>query len=399
MTAQTNDPRNRTAPLAGSADRDIRPFRIDVPQADLDDLRERLARTRWPDELPGVGWDYGVPLDYLQELTDYWRRGYDWRAHEARLNRFPQFTTSIDGEPLHYLHIRSPEPHALPLLITYGWPSSIADFWHIIEPLTDPGRHGGDPADAFDVVVPSLPGFGFSGPTHDTGWNLRRHTAAMAELMSRLGYQQYGAHGGDFGSLISPALGRLEPDRVVGVHLIGLLTQPPRDPDELRDLTDFERERVEKVTRWMRKGRGYALIQATRPQSVAYGLSDSPVGLLAWLMTPITEFSDPNVPPDRDQLLTNVMLYWLTGTAGSSARLFKETGRDLASAREPSTVPTGMAVFPHDPLLPIRSVVERTQNIVHWSEFDRGGHFPAIEAPDLLVEDVRKFFRQVRPTN
>lgn len=378
---------------------EITPFRIQVAQSEIDDLRDRLARTRWPDGLPDVGWDYGVPLNYLQELTDYWRRDYDWRAHEAHLNRFPQFTTSIDGESVHYLHIRSPEPKALPLLITYGWPSSVSDFWHVIEPLTNPSRHGGDPADAFDVVVPSLPGFGFSGPTHDTGWNLQRHTTAMAELMRRLGYQRYGAHGGDFGSLISPALGRLEPDRVVGVHLVGLLTRPPRDPDELRDLTDFERQRVEKVTRWMRKGRGYALIQATRPQSVAYGLNDSPVGLLAWLVTPITEFSDPNVPPDRDQLLTNVMVYWLTGTAGSSARLFKETGRDLASAREPSTVPTGMAVFPHDPLLPIRSVVERTQNIVHWSEFDRGGHFPAIETPDLLVEDVRKFFRQLRSTS
>jgi pimeloyl-ACP methyl ester carboxylesterase len=375
---------------------EIRPFRIQVPEADLDDLRDRLARTRWPDELPDVGRDYGVPLDYVQELTDYWRRDYNWRAHEARLNQFPQFTTSIDGEALHYLHVRSPEPRALPLLITYGWPSSIVDFWHVIEPLTDPGRHGGDPADAFDVVLPSLPGFGFSGPTHDTGWNLGRHTAAMAELMRRLGYQRYGAHGGDFGSLISPALGRLDRARVVGVHVVGLLTQPPRDPDELRSLTDFERERVEKVTRWMRKGRAYALIQATRPQTLAYGLSDSPVGLLAWLTAPFTEYSDPNMPPDRDQLISNVMLYWLTGTVGSSSRLFKETGRDLASAREPSTVPTGMAVFPHDPLLPIRTVVERTQNIVHWSEFDRGGHFPAIEAPDLLVQDLRAFFRRFR---
>lgn len=374
---------------------EIRPFRIDVPLFDLENLRDRLAHARWPDGLPGVDWEYGVPLDYLQELAEYWRRDYDWRAHETRLNQFPQFTTSIDGEPLHYLHVRSPEPQALPLLITYGWPSSIVDFWHVIDPLTNPGRHGGDPADAFDVVIPSLPGFGFSGPTHDTGWNLRRHTAAMAELMSRLGYQRYGAHGGDFGSLISPALGRLDRDRVVGVHVIGLLTQPPRDPDEVRDLSDIERERVEKVTRWMRK-RGYALIQATRPQTLAYGLSDSPVGLLAWLTGPITEFSDPNIPPDRDLLLTNVMLYWLTGTVGSSSRLFKETGRDLASAREPSTVPTGMAVFPHDPLLPIRSVVERFHNIVHWSEFDRGGHFPALEVSDLLIQDLRTFFRPLR---
>lgn len=247
----------------------IRPFRIQVPEVDLDDLRDRLARTRWPDELPDVGWDYGVPLGYLKELAEYWQSSYDWRKPEARLNEFPQFTTIIDGQNLHFLHVRSPEPDALPVILTYGWPSSIVDFMQIIGPLVNPRAHGGDPADALHVVVPSIPGFGFSGPTHDTGWNLGRHTAAMAELMRRLGYQRYGAHGGDFGSLISPALGRLDRDRVVGVHVVGLLTQPPRDPDELRSLTDFERERVEKVTRWMRKGRGYALIQATRPQTLA----------------------------------------------------------------------------------------------------------------------------------
>jgi pimeloyl-ACP methyl ester carboxylesterase len=222
----------------------------------------------------------------------------------------------------------------------------------------------------------------------------------MAELMRRLGYRRYGAHGGDFGSLISPAPGRLDRDRVVGVHVNGLLARPPRDPDELRGLTDAERERLDRVTRWMRERRGYALIQATQPQTLAYGLSDSPVGLLGWLTAPVTELSDTTQAPDGavdpDQLLSNVMVYWLTSTAGSAARLFKETGRDLASAGEPSTVPTGMAVFPHDPLLPIRSVVERAHNIVHWSEFERGGHFPAIDAPDLLVNDLRSFFRRFR---
>ena len=380
---------------------EIRPFRIDVPETDLDDLRQRLARTRWPDELPGVGWDDGVPLGYLRELAEYWRISYDWREHEARLNELPQFTTTIDGQHLHFLHVRSPEPDALPLplLLTHGWPGSIVELVELVGPLTDPRAHGGDPADAFHVVVPSIPGFGFSAPTHGTGWNLHRITVAFAELMERLGYERYGAHGGDFGSMLSPELGRLHPDRVVGVHVNGFLTRPTRDPAQLASLTDADKARLEAYQRFLRQ-RGYAIVQATRPQTLAYALTDSPVGQLAWIVERFKEWTDSANPAedavDRDQLLTNVTLYWLTGTAGTSARLFKETGNDLKRSNEPSTVPTGVAVFPAEPIQPIRGLIEPNHNIVHWSEFDRGGHFPAMEVPDLLVGDLRGFFRPLR---
>ncbi|MGH9228643.1 MAG: epoxide hydrolase family protein [Acidimicrobiales bacterium] len=378
----------------------IQPFRIEVPDPDLDDLRERLARTRWPDELPGDEWDDGVPLGYLRELAEHWRTSYDWREHEARLNEFPQFTTTIDRQHLHFLHVRSPEPDALPLLITHGWPGSIVEFTEIIGPLADSRAHGGDPADAFHVVAPSVPGFGFSTPTSETGWNLHRITVAFAELMERLGYERYGAHGGDFGSMLSPELGRLHPDRVVGVHVNGFLTRPPRDPAQLATLTDTEKARLQAYKRFWRQ-RGYAMVQATRPQTLAYGLTDSPVAQLAWLVERFKEWTDPVADPpdaaiDRGLLLTNVMLYWLTGTAGSSARLFKETANDVGPASEPSAVPTGVAVFPAEPLLSIRRLAVRSHNIVHWSEFDRGGHFPAMEVPHLLVGDLRAFFRPLR---
>ena len=392
--------RTATSTHPMGVDAEIRRFRIEAPQTDLDDLRERLARTRWPDELPAVGWDDGVPLAYLRELAEYWRTSYDWREHEARLNELPQFTTAIDGQRLHFLHVRSPEPGALPLLITHGWPGSIVEFLQIVGPLADPRAHGGDPADAFHVVAPSIPGFGFSGRPRETGWNLDRITAAFAELMRRLGYERYGAHGGDFGSLVSPELGRLYPDRVVGVHVNGFLTSPPRDQAQLAELDERERQRLQAFNRFWREGRGHAVIQATRPQTLAYALTDSPVGQLAWIVEKFRAWTDSRERPeevvDRDQLLTNVTVYWLTGTAGSSARLYKETANDLRRANELSTVPTGVAVFPSEPLLTIRRIAERTHNIVHWSEFDRGGHFPAMEAPDLLVGDLRKFFRAFR---
>jgi pimeloyl-ACP methyl ester carboxylesterase len=371
----TTHPQPHTAPAPGVAG-DVRPFCIHIPDADLDDLRARLARSRWPDELPGVAWNDGVPLGYLQELATYWRTTYDWRAQEASLNHFPQFTTTIEGQNLHVVHVRSPEPEAVPLLLTHGWPGSIVEFTKIIPPLTDPRAHGADPADAFHVVAPSIPGFGFSTPVREPGWNLHRITRAFAELMGRLGYARYGAHGGDFGALLSPELGRQYPDRVLGVHVNGFLTLPPRDPAQLEGLTDSERARVEAFQRFRRHQRGYALIQATRPQTLAYGLTDSPVGQLAWIVEKFKDWTDSRERPeevvDRDQLLTNVTLYWLTGTAGSSARLFKETASDLARATEPSTVPTGVAVFPREVSLAVRRLAERTHNIVHWSEFARG---------------------------
>jgi len=379
------------------ADPAIQPFRIDVQQADLDDLKARLARTRWPDQLPGVGWDYGIALDYVKELAEYWRTGYDWRVHERRLNTFPQFTTTIDGQNIHFLHVRSPELDALPLIITHGWPGSVVEFMEIIGPLTDPRAHGADPADAFHLVVPSIPGFGFSGPTRDTGWNVGRIAGAWDELMQRLGYPRYGAQGGDWGSTISRELGLIVPGHLIGVHLNMLL---PRVRDEPADLTGEERARLQAFRRFRSTGSGYYAIQSTRPQTLAYGLTDSPAGQLAWIAEKFGEWTDDG-PPDeavgRDRLLTNVTLYWLTGTAGSSARLYYEAGRSGDwGPPKPSAVPTGVAVFPREIAPPIRRFAEQSNNIVHWAEFDRGGHFAAMEVPDLLVGDVREFFRRFR---
>jgi pimeloyl-ACP methyl ester carboxylesterase len=386
-------PLSTDVPSAGLGE-EIRPFRVDIPQADLDDLRDRLARTRWPDELSGVGWSYGVPLDRLKELADHWRTTYDWRRHEARLNEFPQFTTVIDGQNVHFLHVRSPEPGALPLILTHGWPGSVAEFLELIGPLTDPRAHGGDPADAFHVVVPSIPGYGFSGPTTATGWGVSRIARAWAELMSRLGYERYGAQGGDWGARISPELARVAPDHVAGLHLNGFLAFPSGDPAEVEALTAVERARLANISGWAGERSGYAQIQSTRPQTLAYALLDSPVGQLAWNLEWFDGYGQGAGTIDRDVILTNVALYWLTGTAGSSARLYKEGAASWGRQVELSPVPTGMAVFPGDST--IRSFAAREHTVTHWSEFDRGGHFAALQAPDLLVGDVREFFRGVR---
>jgi pimeloyl-ACP methyl ester carboxylesterase len=381
----------------------IRPFRIDIPQADLDDLRQRLARTRWPDELPGVGWSRGVPLDYLKGLAGYWADGYDWRAQEATLNQHPQYTTTIDGARVHFLHVRSPEPEALPLILTHGWPGSVAEFLKVIGPLSDPRAHGGDPADAFELVIPSLPGHGFSGPTHQPGWTTDHIAGAWAQLMARLGYARYGAQGGDWGAFVSPQLGRIDPDHVVGVHLnaatLGFIPFGPVDPEELAGFSDAEKQRLERLeASTAGPGNGYFELQATRPQTIAYALTDSPVGQLAWIVERFKEWTwaaeVPEDAVDRDQLLTNVMLYWLTGTANSSARLYYENMRAGFVPPQPVTVPVGVAVFAGD--YAIRRYGEQGFNITHWSEFDRGGHFAAMEAPDLLVGDVRSFFRSLR---
>ncbi|GAA3647747.1 epoxide hydrolase [Nonomuraea antimicrobica] len=375
----------------------INPFHIDVPQAQLDDLRDRLAATRWPDELPGVGWSYGVPADYARRLADYWRTRYDWRVAEAELNAFPQFTTHIDGQNVHFLHVRSPEQDALPLIITHGWPGSVAEFTKVIGPLTDPAAHGGDPSDAFHVVAPSIPGFGFSGPTTEPGWDMGRVTGAWAELMHRLGYQRYGAQGGDTGAVISPMLGRADAAHVVGVHVNGGLGFPTGDPSEFEGLTEAELARLGQYQD--QDGSGYAVIQATRPQTLAFGLHDSPAAQMAWIAEKFKEWTDParELPEDAvdiDQLLTDISIYWFTGTGGSSARLYKESQASWGSAAAYSPLPHGVAVFPGDP--GVRRIAERDHKVVHWSEFDRGGHFAAMEAPDLLVEDIRAFFRTVR---
>jgi pimeloyl-ACP methyl ester carboxylesterase len=380
---------------------EISPFRIDVPQAALDELAAKLDATRWPAPLPGDGWDTGVPTAWLRTLADHWRSGYDWRAAERELNAFPQFTTTIDGQNIHFLHVRSAEPDALPLVLTHGWPGSIVEFLDLIGPLTDPASHGGDPADAFHVVIPALPGFGFSGPVTDTGWTTNRIARAWAELMRRLGYERFAAQGGDIGSGVSAELGRVAPDRVIGVHVNGSADNlPPLPmPDEERaSLTDLERDRVARVEAFMREEFGYIAIQSTRPQTIGYGLVDSPAALLAWIMDKFREWTHPrHVLPDeiidRDRLLTNVMLYWLTGTAGSAAYVGYAQGGDWAP-RANSGVPTGVIVFAHD--IGIRRYSEQSATIVRWTDVDRGGHFAALEEPELLVTDVREFFRGLR---
>lgn len=373
-------------------------FEIEIPQDQIDDLKARLANTRWPTDLPGVGWSYGVPPTYLRELADYWREGYDWRTHEARLNRHPQFVTEIDGRNLHFLHVRSPEPDALPLLLIHGWPGSIVEFLDLIGPLTDPRSHGGDPADAFHVVIPSLPGFGFSGPTREAG-HADDPAPLFVELMRRLGYDRYGVQGGDVGAWQGPNVGRLDPERVVGVHVNNLVTLPAFDgSDADHDYSEAEQARLAEIERWQNEEMGYISIQSTRPQTLAYGLDDSPAAQLAWIVDKFKTWTDPakDLPEDavdRDTLLTNVSIYWFTQTGGSSARMYKESS-SWFNKPENSGVPTGVAVFPGDAT--IRHLADREHTITHWSEFDRGGHFAALEAPDLLLPDVRTFFRTVR---
>jgi epoxide hydrolase len=384
-------------------DSHIRPFHITIPQSDLDDLTDRLARTRWPSELPGVGWSRGVPLGYLKDLAEYWRTGYDWRAWEAKLNAWPQFTTEIDGANVYFIHVRSPEPDSLPLVLTHGWPGSVVEFLDVIGPLTDPRAYGGDPADAFHVVIPAIPGYGFSGPTHEAGWDSARVARAWAELMRRLGYERYGAQGGDWGAFVAPELGRAAPEHVVGVHVnaatMGFIPYGPVDDVELATFTDAEKQRLQRLGNFLSDGNGYFQIQATRPQTLAYALTDSPVGQLAWIAEKFNAWSYPadELPEqaiDRELILTDVMLYWLTGTAGSSAASYYENMHASNWNQQPATTPTGVAVFAED--VAIRRYAERGNNIVHWSEFDRGGHFAALEAPDLLVGDIRAFFRSLR---
>jgi len=384
----------------------MRPFRVDIPESDLEDLRRRLAETRWPAEGPDVGWDQGVPLGYLKELAEYWRTEYDWRAAERRLNQFPQFITEIDGANVHFLHVRSPEPDALPLILTHGWPGSVVEFLDVIGPLADPRAHGGDPAKAFHVVVPSLVGYGFSGPTTESGWNYRRIAQAWAELMHRLGYGAYAAHGGDHGSFVSFELARIAPDRVLGVHVNMLLTLPSGDPAEMAALTESDFGRLAKLQQFDAEMSGYMKLQSTRPVTVAYGLTDSPVGQLAWIVEKFREFTDsakvPEDAVDRDQMLTNVMLYWLTGTATSAARLYYETREYLGAVfspgnkPDPITVPIGVLVFEPD-FAPILAFAERDYpTIVHWTEHEHGGHFAAMEQPQIFIDDLRSFSRHLR---
>lgn len=385
----------------------MQPFRIDIPEADLEDLRRRLADTRWPELSPGLGWERGVPLDYLRELVSYWRDEFDWRAAEARLNTFPQFRVEIAGTPIHFLHVRSPEPDATPMIMTHGWPGSFVEFTELIGPLTDPRAHGGDPADAFHLVIPSLPGFGFSGPVADRGWSFFRVAGAWAELMSRLGYERYLIQGADLGTWVGSIQAGLDIEHVAGLHLNFLITPPSPDPADLMGLSETELGRLGLLQLFADDGSGYMKIQATRPQTLAYGLTDSPVGQLAWIVEKFMEWTDAEKAPedavDRDQLLTNATLYWLTRSGASSAHFYYDNAPLLPTAPTPPPpppvlpVPLGVSVFPHDPAQPIRRFAERAfPNIVQWSEHDRGGHFAAMEQPGRLAADLRSFAAAVR---
>ena len=396
----------------GTADT-IRPFRIGIPQADLDDLAARIANTRWPDPAPSGStgssdeWSRGVPLDYLRELAGYWRDGFDWRAQEEALNGLAQFTTEIDDQTIHFFHVRSPEPDAVPLLVTHGWPSSPVEFTRIVGPLTDPRAHGGDPADAFHLVIPSLPGYGFSTPLGPRGFNLFGAAQAWAELMRRLGYTRYAAQGTDVGSGVAGMLPMVDPGRVIGIHLTGTGAAPPFDPPvDVASLTGTDRDRALRHNAFREDGTGYLAIQSTRPQTIAYGLTDSPIAQLAWIVEKFHEWTD--LPVDRDQLLTTVSLYWFTRSGASSAhavhdgmRAWREFAARQASAPEgsggweaPAGPPTAVAVFAADTT--IRGLLDPDGSMARWSELDRGGHFPAMEVPDLLVDDIRAFYRPLR---
>ena len=379
----------------------IEPFRIAVSDAEVADLRTRLHDARWPDQLPDSGWDYGADYEYLKPLARYWADGYDWRAHEAALNRFPGYITEIDGQRIHFLHVRSPHEGALPLVLTHGWPGSISEFEHCIAALVDPVAHGGMASDAFHVVVPSLPGYGWSGPTHETGWNVRRTAAAWAELMARLGYARYGAQGGDWGSFVTRHLADLDPSHVCGVHVNMMTATPPGNADDNDDLSPREIAQQARTQEYFTTGSGYVAIQSTRPQTLAYGLNDSPIGLLSWIIEKFWAWSDHDGHPEqavsRDDLLTNVSIYWFTQTAGSSARMYYESIKSHAvSPPNITAVPVGIGWYPDEIMMARRRWIEATNNVVYWNEADRGGHFAAMEEPDLFVDDVRSFFRLVR---
>jgi pimeloyl-ACP methyl ester carboxylesterase len=386
---------------------EMRPFTIQIPQADVDDLRSRLARTRYADELPaeefagkleGIpappGWEYGVPVSYVQERVERWHDVFDWWEQERRLNGYPQSLTTIDGQDIHVVHVRSPEPDATPVILTHGWPNMFTEYLGLVGPLTDPAAHGGDRADAFHVVIPSIPGFGFSGPTRVPGWNAARTAEAWAELMRRLGYERYGVHGNDAGAIVGPLLGELDREHVIGVHVDQIFSFPRGETGEFDSLTEEE-------VGYLRFGQSFIehaihdRAMSNQPQTLAHGLADSPAGLVAW----IGQLLGDAVP--IDDLLTIASLFWFTNTSGSAARFYFENRAWFATHQGErqgavTSVPIGLASFAYD-FKPIRRFAERDHaNIVHWNDYDRGGHWAAHDAPDLLIADIREFFRRFR---
>ena len=387
-----------------AGDTQVRPFRIDVPEVDLVDLRARLTGARLPDQPPATSWERGMPRDYLADLANHWAMDFDWRAQEARLNAHPQFTTEIDGQTIHFLHVRSPEAGATPLILGHGYPGSIVDFVDLIGPLTDPRAHRGDPADAFDVVIPSIPGFGFSVPVVEPGWQQQRAARAFAQLMATLGYGRYAAHGYDIGSGIAGELVKVAPEAIIGTHVstdvhafayLGFLPQPGDAA------SDDERAYLDQLRADADGGTGYLKLTSTRPQTLAYGLTDSPVFQLAWIVEKFKEWTHPSkaLPDDavaRDALLTNVSLYWFTRSGASAAQFLYDSMHMVQDWSPGPQIPTAFSVFGGDPFGIVRAALNPGGDQPNWFEHDEGGHFPSLEEPDLLVADLRASFRRLR---
>ena len=391
---QLGSPISASQPTEGSQAMTNTPFKIKIPQKQIDDLKLRLEMTRWPSVVTD-DWSRGQPVSFIKELTEQWLNKYDWRKHEAQLNNYPQFMTEIDGQPIHFLHIKSPEPKAFPLILTHGWPSSVVECLNIAGPLSDPRAHGLDPAIAFDLVIPSLPGFGFSSPMTAPGWDTAHVAKAWDILMKGLGYARYGAQGGDIGALVGKELGILKPKGLVGTHLQQIFAYPKGTPGEMDKLTPFEKKGMGNFKNFEKFG-GYQPIQQKRPATLAYGLVDSPVGEMAWNAELFFGFSGEAAKTfDREVFLTHASIYWFTATSGSAANIYYEDAQSGSGYNENrNDTPTGVAVFPYD-FISVRSFAERANNIVHWTEMPKGGHFAAHDAPELLVADIRAFFAKL----
>ncbi len=375
----------------------ITPFTLAVPQAELDELNRRLANTRWPDRETVDDWTQGSPLAKVQALCAYWRDGYDWRRAEARLNALGQFRTEIDGLNIHFLHVRSKHPDAMPLLLTHGWPGSVMEFMKVIGPLTDPTAHGGRAEDAFHVIAPSLPGYGFSDKPTTAGWGVPKIAMTWIQLMQRLGYEKWVAQGGDWGSAVTTAIGVIRPTGCLAIHVNMPLVFP--GPDDMADLTEQEKGYLAGLAYYQEKDSGYSKQQATRPQSVGYGLVDSPAGQAAWIYEKLWAWTDNKGAPEdaltRDEMLDNIMLYWLPGTGASSARLYWESFGSFGSTK--LDLPVGVSIYPKEIFRASRRWGDKVMsNIIHWGEMDRGGHFAAWEQPDLYVGEIRQCFGKVR---
>ena len=381
----------------------MEPFVINISDAALADLRRRLELTRWPDEMPGVGWDYGANLDYIKELVEYWRTGFDWRAQEAKLNAFQHYKSPVDGLDIHFILEKGVGPAPMPLVITHGWPSTFFEMTKVIPLLADPARHGGEAADAFDMVAPSLPGFGFSQAAQAPGMQVQQVADLWARLMTEnLGYARFGAQGGDIGAGVTSRLGYAHADKMIGVHLTSITRPTPYLGPGSRPLTAAEQAHSAQRERWQQSEGGYSHIQGTKPQTLSYGLNDSPAGLAAWIVEKYRTWSDCGGDVEsrytKDELLTTVTLYWITETIGSSVRMYKENQSSVweMAAGEKVATPAGMAMFPQEIARPPREWAERSYDVRRWSEMPRGGHFAALEEPELLAQEIREFFRPLR---